>query len=87
MTEVTSTRPASASWWAEARPAAPVKLPLWERPAFYRYGFLLIILVVWELVAPFINPIFFTSPTAIAAAFYAPATFCSRHFASKAHPA
>jgi NitT/TauT family transport system permease protein len=55
---------------AEARPAAPVKLPLWERPAFYRYGFLLIILVVWELVAPFINPIFFTSPTAIAAAFY-----------------
>jgi ABC-type nitrate/sulfonate/bicarbonate transport system permease component len=53
-----------------ARPAARASLPLWDRPRLYRYGFLALILIVWELVAPFINPIFFTSPTAIAAAFY-----------------
>src|SRR5262249_59347887 len=42
----------------------------WERPALFRYGFVLLILVIWEIVGPFINPIFFTYPTKIAAAFY-----------------
>jgi NitT/TauT family transport system permease protein len=45
-------------------------LPWWERPAVFRYGFVALILIVWELVAPHINPIFFTSPSAIALAFY-----------------
>lgn len=53
-----------------AKPAVVVKTPLWERPAFYRYGFVALILIVWEMVAPFISPIFFTSPSAIALAFY-----------------
>jgi ABC-type nitrate/sulfonate/bicarbonate transport system permease component len=47
-----------------------VNTPWWERPAVFRYGFVALILIVWELVAPFISPIFFTSPSAIALAFY-----------------
>ena len=55
-----------------ARPAVVVvKTPWWERPALFRYGFVALILIVWEIVGPFINPIFFTYPTKIAAAFYA----------------
>jgi ABC-type nitrate/sulfonate/bicarbonate transport system permease component len=50
--------------------AAVVKTPWWERPALFRYGFVVLILLVWEAVAPFISPIFFTSPSAIALAFY-----------------
>ncbi len=46
------------------------KTPWWERPAVFRYGFVALILIVWELVAPFISPIFFTSPSKIAIAFY-----------------
>ena len=46
------------------------KAPWWERPAVFRYGFVALILIVWELVAPFISPIFFTSPSKIAIAFY-----------------
>ena len=44
--------------------------PSWYRPAVFRYGFLAIILIVWELVGPFINPIFFSYPSKIAVAFY-----------------
>jgi sulfonate transport system permease protein len=51
-------------------PAAVVRTPLRERPAIFRYGFVAFILIVWELVAPSINPIFFTSPSKIAIAFY-----------------
>jgi sulfonate transport system permease protein len=50
--------------------AAVVQTPWWERPAVFRYGFVALILIVWELVAPFISPIFFTSPSKIAIAFY-----------------
>jgi sulfonate transport system permease protein len=49
------------------RKVAPV--PLWERRAFYRYGALALILLVWELVGPTIDPIFFTYPSKIAQAF------------------
>lgn len=44
--------------------------PFWHQRAVYRYGFLLLILVVWELVGPLVNPILFSYPTKIAAAFY-----------------
>lgn len=47
-----------------------VKTPWWEHAALYRYGFVVAILILWEIVAPFINPIFFTSPSKIAVAFY-----------------
>ncbi|HTM74835.1 MAG TPA: ABC transporter permease [Pseudolabrys sp.] len=53
-----------------AQAPATVKASWWEHAALYRYGFVVAILIVWELVAPFINPIFFTSPSQIAVAFY-----------------
>ena len=49
---------------------AVVKTPWWEHAALYRYGFVVVLLIVWEMVAPFISPIFFTSPSKIAIAFY-----------------
>jgi NitT/TauT family transport system permease protein len=49
---------------------AVVKTVWWEHAALYRYGFVVAILVVWEITAPFISPIFFTSPSKIAIAFY-----------------
>ena len=53
------------------RPAAAVvKTPWWEQPALFRYGFVAFILIVWQIVGPFISPIFFTYPTKIAVAFY-----------------
>ncbi|MBI3433901.1 MAG: ABC transporter permease [Proteobacteria bacterium] len=61
----------------EARPAAGMlqsapamlqKPPFWQRPAFYRYGFLALILVLWELLGPLVNPIFFSYPSKIALA-------------------
>ena len=50
--------------------AAVVRTPWWEQPALFRYGFVALILIVWEIVGPFISPIFFTYPTKIAVAFY-----------------
>ena len=40
-----------------------------QRPAFYRYGFLVLILVLWEGLGPLVNPIFFSYPSKIAIAF------------------
>jgi NitT/TauT family transport system permease protein len=36
----------------------------------FRYGFLALILITWEIVGPFISPIFFSYPSKIAVAFY-----------------
>jgi len=55
---------------AQPSRAAPKPVPLWMRPRFYRYGFLALILIVWELVGPLVNPIFFSYPSKIALAFY-----------------
>jgi NitT/TauT family transport system permease protein len=55
---------------AAPSPSAPKPVALWARPAFYRYGFLALILIVWELVGPLVNPIFFSYPSKIAVAFY-----------------
>ncbi len=49
---------------------AVARAPWWELPALFRYGFVALILIVWEIVAPYISPIFFTSPSKIAVAFY-----------------
>jgi NitT/TauT family transport system permease protein len=46
------------------------KTPWWERRAVFRYGFVVLVLVVWEIVGPTISPIFFTYPSKIAVAFY-----------------
>jgi sulfonate transport system permease protein len=50
--------------------SAAAKTPWRESPALFRYGFVAVILIVWEAVAPFISPIFFTAPSSIAIAFY-----------------
>ena len=68
--------PASSS----SAPAAVKTTPLWERPAFYRYGFVALILAVWEITGPFISPIFFTYPSKIATACGASGTVCGRLF-------
>ena len=44
--------------------------PWWERRAAFRYGFLALILIVWQIVGPHISPIFFTYPSKIAIAFW-----------------
>jgi NitT/TauT family transport system permease protein len=44
--------------------------PRWDQPAIFRYGFVALILIVWQIVGPFISPIFFTYPSKIAVAFY-----------------
>jgi len=60
----------------QAQPAAvaapkPASRPgFLESKAFYRYGFTLLILIVWEIAGPFIDPIFFSYPSKIAVAFY-----------------
>ena len=54
---------------AQTTPVA-VATPWWEHRAVFRYGFVALILIVWEIVGPFISPIFFTYPTKIAVAFY-----------------
>lgn len=65
MSTVTETRIAAATV-----PAATVSVPLWHRPAFWRYGFLAVIIGLWELAGPFVDPIFFSYPSKIALAFY-----------------
>jgi ABC-type nitrate/sulfonate/bicarbonate transport system permease component len=45
-------------------------LPFWKRPPFFRYGFLAFILLLWEVLGPFINPIFFSYPSKIGIAFF-----------------
>jgi len=59
----------------EGKPAPIAAAPrkrhvLLESKALFRYGFLALILIVWEIVGPHIDPIFFTYPTKIAVAFY-----------------
>jgi sulfonate transport system permease protein len=46
------------------------RTPFWHRRAFYRYGFLILILVLWEVAGPLVNPIFFSYPSKIAVAFF-----------------
>ena len=51
-------------------PEAAPKVPWWERRAIFRYGFVALVLIVWQIVGPTISPIFFTYPSKIAVAFY-----------------
>jgi NitT/TauT family transport system permease protein len=69
MTSASDTAPTAAAKPAAKRVASS-DVPFWYRPATFRYGFLAIILVVWQLVGPMINPIFFSYPSKIALAFY-----------------
>ena len=46
----------------------PSRPPLWKRPAFFRYGFLALLIVAWEAFGPMVSPIFFSYPSKILAA-------------------
>jgi len=60
----------SAVLAVEAQRVAPPKQFAWrESKSLFRWGFLVLILVVWEIVGPFIDPIFFSYPSKIAVAF------------------
>ena len=51
-------------------PAAGKGTPFWQRSAVYRYGFIALILVLWEFTGPLVNPIFFSYPSKIIMAAY-----------------
>ena len=51
-------------------PAPVVSTRWWQHRAVYRYGFVALILIVWQLVGPFVSPIFFSYPSKIAEAAY-----------------
>jgi NitT/TauT family transport system permease protein len=53
---------------ASGAPAASTAF--WQRRAFYRYGFVALILILWEVLGPLVNPILFSYPSKIAVAFY-----------------
>ncbi len=53
-----------------AAAANPDVAPIWKRKSFYRYGFLVVILALWEMLGPLVDPIFFSYPSKIAIAFY-----------------
>jgi sulfonate transport system permease protein len=44
--------------------------PFWQQRAFFRWGFIALILVLWEVLGPLVNPILFSHPSKIAVAFY-----------------
>jgi ABC-type nitrate/sulfonate/bicarbonate transport system permease component len=70
MSIVSEVRSASLAAGQPTTAAAVQKTPWWERPALFRYGFVALILLIWEIVGPFISPIFFSYPSKIAVAFY-----------------
>jgi NitT/TauT family transport system permease protein len=55
---------------APARADASHKPRFWQQRALYRYGFLILVLAVWEWLGPMVNPILFSHPSKIAVAFY-----------------
>ena len=55
---------------APERAAAEPKPRFWQQRAFYRYGFVILVLAIWEWLGPLVNPILFSHPSKIAVAFY-----------------
>ena len=55
---------------AAAAPKPDAKPQFWQQRAFYRYGFLILMLAIWEWLGPLVNPILFSHPSKIAVAFY-----------------
>src|SRR6188472_1351548 len=49
---------------------AEPKPRFWQQRAFYRYGFVILLLALWEVLGPLVNPILFSYPSKIAVAFY-----------------
>ena len=59
----------SAAISAGAQTVAPKRVAWRESRNLFRWGFLALLLIVWEIVGPFVNPIFFSYPSKIAVAF------------------
>jgi NitT/TauT family transport system permease protein len=55
---------------AHQHAAAERRPPFWHQRPFYRYGFLILVLAVWQVLGPLVNPILFSYPSKIAVAFY-----------------
>jgi NitT/TauT family transport system permease protein len=55
---------------AHQHTAAERRPPFWHQRPFYRYGFLILVLAVWQVLGPLVNPILFSYPSKIAVAFY-----------------
>jgi NitT/TauT family transport system permease protein len=55
---------------AHQHTAAERRPPFWHLRPFYRYGFLILVLAVWQVLGPLVNPILFSYPSKIAVAFY-----------------
>jgi NitT/TauT family transport system permease protein len=55
---------------ASGTAAARRKPPFWLQRPLFRWGFVALILVVWEILGPLVNPILFSYPSKIAVAFY-----------------
>ncbi len=68
--DASTTAAAGAEAAPAAAPASGVLSRLRDMPLAYRLGSLAIVLGVWEASGPFIDPIFFSYPSAIAKAFY-----------------
>ena len=50
--------------------AAGRKPPFWLQRPLFRWGFVALILLVWQILGPLVNPILFSYPSKIAVAFY-----------------
>jgi ABC-type nitrate/sulfonate/bicarbonate transport system permease component len=69
MSVINETRTTATTMAAPA--AAPAdRVSFWQHPALYRYGFLLLIVGLWELLGPMVNPILFSYPSKILIAAY-----------------
>jgi len=66
---MTAVNEVDAGTLPRAAAAGAKPIPIWQRRSFYRYGFLIVILALWELLGPLVNPIFFSYPSKIAVAF------------------
>jgi NitT/TauT family transport system permease protein len=55
---------------AHQHTAAERRPPFWHLRPFYRYGFLILVLAVWQVLGPLVNPILFSYPSKFAVAFY-----------------
>jgi ABC-type nitrate/sulfonate/bicarbonate transport system permease component len=49
---------------------AGAKPRFWQKRAFFRFGFMILVLGLWELLGPLVNPILFSYPSKIAVAAY-----------------
>ncbi|MEX2128649.1 MAG: ABC transporter permease [Xanthobacteraceae bacterium] len=67
---MTMANEAHAAGVAERPAAAAARASIWQQREIFRYGFLALILVVWEVFGPLVNPILFSYPSKIAVAFY-----------------